>query len=65
VLLVDFAKPESQRSGFAAHFRHRHGHVEPPEIVGLLEGAGFQLTQSGMIGVKNLHFALATNPQRL
>ncbi|MGH7107873.1 MAG: class I SAM-dependent methyltransferase, partial [Acetobacteraceae bacterium] len=64
VLLVDFAKPEAKKRGFAAHFRHRHGHVDLQEIVGLLEGAGFQPTESGLVGIKNLNFALATVPQR-
>ena len=64
VLLVDFARPAAKRRGFAAHFRHRHGHVDPPEIMGLLEGAGFQPGDSGPVGIKNLHFALATLPRR-
>lgn len=63
VLLVDFAKSESTRS-CAGHFRHRHGHVEVAEIVGLLEGAGFQPIESGAVGINNLHFALATSPRR-
>ena len=63
-LLVDFARPEAKRRGLAAHFRHRHGHVDLPEIVGLLEGAGFQAIESGLVGIKNLHFALATSPHR-
>lgn len=64
VLLVDFAKDETKRRGFAAHFRHRHGHVDLSEIIELLEGAGFQPTESGAVDIKNLHFALAISPQR-
>lgn len=64
VFIADFAKAEAKRRGFAAHFRHRHGHVDLPEIVALLEGAGFQLTESGPVGIKNLHFALAALPPR-
>lgn len=64
VLFVDFAGPEAKGRGFARHFRHRHGHVALPEIVALLEGAGFQLIESGAVGIKNLHFALATLPHR-
>ena len=64
VLLVDFARTEAKRRGLAAHFRHRHGHVDLPEIIGLLEGAGFQSIESGPVGIKNLHFALATLPHR-
>lgn len=62
VLLVDFARPEPKRRGFGAHLRHRHGHVDPQEIAGLLEGAGFQPTESGPVGVKTLQFVLATLP---
>jgi ubiquinone/menaquinone biosynthesis C-methylase UbiE len=64
VLLVDFARPEAKRKGFAGHFRHRHGHVGLPEIVALLEGAGFHPIESGAVGIKNLHFALTTTPRR-
>ena len=63
-LLVDFARPEAKRRGFAAHFRHRHGHVDLREIAALLEPAGFQLRESGPVGVMNLHFALAMLPDR-
>ena len=62
VLLVDFARPAAKSTGLLAHFRHRHGHVELPEIVGLLEGAGFHSIESGAVGVKNMHFARATQP---
>lgn len=65
VLLVDFARPEAKRSGFAVHFRHRHGHVDLAQIVDLLEGAGFQPVESGHVGMKRLHFALAALPRRL
>lgn len=64
VFLADFAKAEAKKRGFAVHFRHRHGHVDLPEIVALLEGAGLQLIESGPVGIKNLHFALATLPSR-
>ena len=64
VLLVDFARPEAKRNGFAGHFRHRHGHVDVAEIVELLAGAGFQAIESGAVGIKNLHFALATSRRR-
>lgn len=61
-LLVDFAKPATMRRGFAAHFRHRHGHVELAEIVGLLEAAGFHLLDSSAVGIRNMQFALAAAP---
>lgn len=61
-LLVDFDRPEPRKRGFAGHFRHGHGHVNPQEIKGLLEGAGFQPMESGSVGIKNLQFVLATLP---
>ena len=54
VLAVDFAEPEGEEKGFLSHF-HRHGHVMPREIDGLLTDAGFKLVESGAVGFKNLH----------
>jgi len=44
--------------------RHRHGHVDLSQIVALLEGAGFDPLESGAVGMKDLHFALAVSPPR-
>jgi ubiquinone/menaquinone biosynthesis C-methylase UbiE len=57
LLVVDFAKPQD-RSGMLAHF-HRHGHVDPREIVALLDDAGFHVTNQGAVGVSSLQYALA------
>lgn len=59
VLLVEFSRPAAKHRGMAVHFRHKHGHVELAEIVGLLESAGFQSIESGAVGFKNMHFTLA------
>jgi ubiquinone/menaquinone biosynthesis C-methylase UbiE len=61
-LLVDFGKSEAKSRGFVRYFRHRHGHVDLPEIIALLEGAGFHPIASGAVGIKNLYFALARSP---
>lgn len=61
-LIVDFAKPATQGRGRAGHLRHRHGHVDPAETVGLLQNAGFSAVESGAVGVKAMHFALGTSP---
>ena len=58
VLAVDFAEPDGEKKGFLSHF-HRHGHVMLREVVGLLTDAGLKLVESGAVGFKNLHFALA------
>lgn len=66
VLIVEFAGSPAKRAGWTVHFRrrhrHRHGHVDPPDIVELLEGAGFRSVETGAVGTLDLHFALATSP---
>lgn len=57
VLVVDFAKPQ-ERSGLLAHF-HRHGHVDPREIVALLNEAGFHAIDQGAVGISSLQYVLA------
>jgi ubiquinone/menaquinone biosynthesis C-methylase UbiE len=57
VLVVDFGH-QQRKSGFLAHF-HRHGHVDPGEILTLLEEAGFRRVESGPVGISSLHFVLA------
>ena len=61
VLVVDFGGTE-QQNGFLAHFHQRHGHVKPADVTALLTSAGLNVTVSGAVGVKDLHFTLATAP---
>jgi ubiquinone/menaquinone biosynthesis C-methylase UbiE len=61
VLVVDFGGAKPQR-GFLAHFHQRHGHVKPAEVTALLSSAGLNVVDSGAMGVKDLHFTLATVP---
>jgi ubiquinone/menaquinone biosynthesis C-methylase UbiE len=61
VLIVDFAGTDQQK-GFFAHFHQRHGHVKPAEVTALLSSAGLRVVDSGAMGVKDLHFSLATAP---
>jgi ubiquinone/menaquinone biosynthesis C-methylase UbiE len=58
VLVVDFGAPQ-RKSGLLAHF-HRHGHVDPQEIIALLDEAGFRCVESGAVGISNLQFVLAS-----
>jgi ubiquinone/menaquinone biosynthesis C-methylase UbiE len=60
VLVVDFGQAQDRR-GLLAHF-HRHGHVDPRNIVSLLEEAGFRVMESGAVGISSLQFVLATFP---
>jgi ubiquinone/menaquinone biosynthesis C-methylase UbiE len=57
LLVVDFAKPQD-RSGLLAHF-HRHGHVDPREIVVLLDEAGLHAIDHGEVGISSLQYVLA------
>jgi ubiquinone/menaquinone biosynthesis C-methylase UbiE len=57
VLVVDFAHAQS-KSGFLAHF-HRHGHVDPRDVVALLDEAELRCVESGPVGISSLHFVLA------
>lgn len=57
VLIVDFAQARDKGS-FLGHF-HRHGHVDPRDIVSLLEESGFRRDASGAVGVSSLQYVLA------
>lgn len=60
VLVVDFAQAQ-EKGSFLAHF-HRHGHVDPRDIVSLLEGTGLRSVDSGPVGISSLQFVLAVVP---
>jgi ubiquinone/menaquinone biosynthesis C-methylase UbiE len=57
-LVVDFAHAQPKR-GVLAHF-HRHGHVDPRQIVSLLEEEGLRSVASGPVGISSLQYVLAT-----
>ena len=57
VLVVDFGTPQD-KSGLLAHF-HRHGHVDPRQIVSLLGEAGFHAIDQGAVGISSLQYVLA------
>jgi ubiquinone/menaquinone biosynthesis C-methylase UbiE len=61
VLVVDFAGTERQH-GLLGHLHRRHGHVSPAEIIALLKNAGLNVVESGAVGVRDLHYALAQSP---
>ena len=58
VLIVDFAHAQD-KTGVLAHF-HRHGHVDPRQIVSLLEEEGLSSVESGPVGISSLQYVLAT-----
>jgi ubiquinone/menaquinone biosynthesis C-methylase UbiE len=59
LLAVDFGGMEPQR-GLLAHIHRRHGHVKLSEVIALLSVGGLNVVESGAVGLKNLHFVLAT-----
>jgi ubiquinone/menaquinone biosynthesis C-methylase UbiE len=60
ILAVDFGEPHQKHGGLLSHF-HRHGHVALRDIIDVLSDAGFNVVDSGAVGIKDLVFALATS----
>jgi ubiquinone/menaquinone biosynthesis C-methylase UbiE len=64
VLVVDFEDSKAE-GGLFSRFHRRHGHVSVRDLVSLLKEAGFMVSDSGAVGIRNLQFVLATNPCRV
>jgi ubiquinone/menaquinone biosynthesis C-methylase UbiE len=60
VLAVDFGMPGRRRKGIIGHLHHRRGHVALDSVIELLTAAGLTVVESGPVGVKDLHFTVAT-----
>lgn len=58
VLVVDFGQSERPK-GLIGRLHHGHGHVAPAEVAALLNSAGLNVMESGPIGFRDAHFALA------
>jgi ubiquinone/menaquinone biosynthesis C-methylase UbiE len=56
LLIVDFVRRSGK--GLHAHF-HRHGRVDPRDLIALATEAGFTVTDSGPVGTWGLQFVLA------
>jgi ubiquinone/menaquinone biosynthesis C-methylase UbiE len=63
VLAVDFGTPAGHRKGLLGHL-HRRGHLALRDVVELLSDAGLTAVESGPVGVRDLHYTLATAPGR-
>ena len=63
VLVVDFETSTRKSRGLAARIHRGHGHVGLREVIELLVASGLRVVESGTVGTKNLHFALAKLPQ--
>jgi len=62
VLTVDFGEASRTPTGLFAHFP-RHGHVGLLDMIALLSEAGFNIAESGPMGVRDFQFVLATEPK--
>ena len=60
VLVVDFEGFSDQKRSILSHFHRPHGHVRAQDIVALLAEAGLKSIESGPVGIRDLHFVLAT-----
>jgi ubiquinone/menaquinone biosynthesis C-methylase UbiE len=56
LLAVDFVK--SSGKGLLAHF-HRHGRVDPRDLIALVSEAGLSVVESGPVGQWDLQFVLS------
>ena len=59
VLAVDFGAPVGHRKGIIGHL-HRRGHVALDTVIELLSTSGLTVVESGQVGFRDLHFAVAT-----
>lgn len=62
VLVVDFARSTRKEPARFLDHLHRHGGVDPNEIVAHLEGAGLKIVERGDVGFRGLRFVLAAAP---
>lgn len=60
LLLIDFGRP--QRKSRLPRF-HRHGHVDIEAVGSMLAENGFEVTDTGDVGSKNLHYIRAVRAQ--
>ena len=59
VLAVDFGAPAGRRKGIIGHL-HRRGHVALDSVIELLNRSELTVVESGQVGFRDLHFAVAT-----
>jgi ubiquinone/menaquinone biosynthesis C-methylase UbiE len=62
LLAVDFGGARGHGPGPLAHF-HRHGHVDPRQLIDLATDVGLRVVESGPLGMWDLQFVLAEAPR--
>jgi ubiquinone/menaquinone biosynthesis C-methylase UbiE len=60
VLLVDFEGFSDEKRSFLSHFHRPHGHVRSEDMVALLQQAGLRTIENGRVGIRDLHYVVAT-----
>jgi ubiquinone/menaquinone biosynthesis C-methylase UbiE len=60
LLAIDFANPAGKERRSVLTGFHRHGHVNFPEVIAMLNDAGLKCVKSGPVGFGGLQFVLAT-----
>jgi ubiquinone/menaquinone biosynthesis C-methylase UbiE len=58
LLVIEFGGAAPHGRGPIAHL-HRHGQIKPRELVELVGDAGFNIVESGAVGIWDLQFVLA------
>jgi ubiquinone/menaquinone biosynthesis C-methylase UbiE len=62
MLVIDFGRTGHNKKSIFDHLHARHGHVDLKEVVDLLTSAGLRISDSGAVGMRGLHFVVATLP---
>jgi ubiquinone/menaquinone biosynthesis C-methylase UbiE len=62
VVVIDFGRTGQDRKSIFDHIHGRHGRVDLQEVVDLLTSAGLKIYGSGAVGMRGLHFVVATVP---
>jgi hypothetical protein len=62
VLALDFVT-SGKKKGLLARIHRRHGSVKLHDIIAVLSQAGMNIVESGAVGMKDMHFVLATAPR--
>jgi ubiquinone/menaquinone biosynthesis C-methylase UbiE len=61
-LVIDFGRAGHNKKSIFDHIHGRHGRVDLKEVVDLLSSAGLRISESGAVGMRGLHFVVATVP---
>lgn len=61
VIAIDFGEPTESTRNLSTRF-HRHGYVQFPDLMRMLNDAGFPTVATGALGTRNLRYASARVP---